>query len=74
MIDPTIDEEDVCAGLITIVTKNNELCSVHKPGGSTITANQLYDCIEVSQKRSKKIESVIESEIKKCWIKVYTYI
>lgn len=64
MIDPTIDEEDLCEGLITIVTRDDELCSVHKPGGATIKPDQLYDCIAVSKKRSKKIETVIENQLK----------
>lgn len=64
IIDPTIEEEDLGSAQITIVVQNNELCFVHKPGGTPIKDEELAKCIEISKKRGGIIENVIQEALK----------
>lgn len=61
--DPTAEEEDLSSGLITIVVKEKELCSVHKPGGSPISEEKLYDCIQETIKRADLLNTLINTAI-----------
>lgn len=64
LIDPTVDEEDLSTSLITIVVKDEELCFVHKPGGTAITEERLLECVEESKKRASVIEKIVETALK----------
>lgn len=60
LADPTTEEENLCTGTVTIVLKDkNELCNVHKPGGTPLMQEQLMDCIEKCKKRSADRKSVV---------------
>ncbi|XP_017777170.1 PREDICTED: exosome complex component RRP43-like [Nicrophorus vespilloides] len=61
MIDPTAEEENLCTGVVTIVIKDDELCSVLKPGGSPITEEKLVDCIKQSMERAKLLGKLIDT-------------
>lgn len=63
MADPTADEESLCTGILTIVAKDDELCCVHKPGGSPLTEEALSDCIGKSKRRVPHIKDLIESAV-----------
>ncbi|KAJ8978305.1 hypothetical protein NQ317_008177 [Molorchus minor] len=64
LADPTVDEENYCTGIVTIVLKGDELCCVHKPGGSPITEDDLFDCIDKSKLRSPLIQNLIKTALK----------
>ncbi|XP_018572080.1 exosome complex component RRP43-like [Anoplophora glabripennis] len=64
LADPTADEENLCSGIVTIVLNGDKLCCVHKPGGSALTEEELFDCVEKSKKRLPSIENLIEAALK----------
>ncbi|KAJ3658495.1 hypothetical protein Zmor_010230 [Zophobas morio] len=64
VMDPTVDEEDLSTALITIALRKNELCFVHKPGGASVTDEQLLKCIDESQKRAIVIEGIVETALR----------
>lgn len=64
LADPTADEENLCCGIVTIVLNGEELCCVHKPGGSPLTEEELFHVIEKSKKRLPSIENLIETALK----------
>ncbi|CAH0560452.1 unnamed protein product [Brassicogethes aeneus] len=64
LTDPTVEEENLCSGLVTIVLNADEVCCVHKPGGTALNEGQLFDCIQKSKKRSKYINELIVSAVK----------
>ncbi|XP_023029122.2 exosome complex component RRP43 [Leptinotarsa decemlineata] len=65
LADPTVEEEDLCTGILTIVVKNDdELCCVHKPGGSPLPDEDLFKCIDVSVERVPLLKKLIETSIK----------
>jgi len=61
--DPTCEEEDLSSGLITIVVKNGELCSVHKPGGNPISEEKLMGCIQETIKHAKLLTTLINTAV-----------
>lgn len=63
--DPTVEEENLCTGTVTIVVNDNkELCCVHKPGGSVLSEDDLLDCIEKSEKRAVSVRQLINTAVK----------
>lgn len=45
IVDPTVEEENLSTGMITVVTDEDEkLCAVHKPGRYTVTTLGLTCC------------------------------
>uniref|UniRef100_A0A2D4KEH7 Ribosomal RNA-processing protein 43 n=1 Tax=Micrurus paraensis TaxID=1970185 RepID=A0A2D4KEH7_9SAUR len=65
VVDPTAEEEDLASGTLTIVTiEDDKLCSVHKPGGSTITEAKLQDCISRAKARHKEVQKLMDKIIK----------
>ncbi|XP_071951787.1 exosome complex component RRP43-like [Antedon mediterranea] len=62
--DPTIEEEDLATGVVTIaLNKNNHLCCLHKPGGSPLTENQLQDCINRGKLRATEVRKLITTTV-----------
>ncbi|XP_070597879.1 exosome complex component RRP43 isoform X1 [Erythrolamprus reginae] len=65
VVDPTAEEEDLASGTLTIVTiEDDKLCSVHKPGGSSITEAKLQDCISRAKARHKEVQKLMDKIIK----------
>lgn len=62
--DPTVDEENLCTGTVTIVVNDKELCCVHKPGGSILSEDDLLECIEKSEKRAVSVRELIGTAVK----------
>lgn len=62
--DPTIEEENLCTGTVTIVVNDKELCCVHKPGGSVLSEDDLGECIEKSKTRAVSVRKLIETAVK----------
>ncbi|KAJ8949834.1 hypothetical protein NQ318_000533 [Aromia moschata] len=63
LADPTVDEENLCTGIITIVLKGDDLCCIHKPGGSPLTEEELFEYIGKSKKRAPLINNLIEAAL-----------
>ncbi|NXA51700.1 EXOS8 protein, partial [Nothocercus julius] len=65
IVDPTVEEEDLATGTVTVVTdEEGRLCSVHKPGGSPLTGAKLQDCITRAVTRHKEVKKLIDKVIK----------
>ncbi|XP_060598391.1 exosome complex component RRP43-like [Ruditapes philippinarum] len=60
LVDPTIEEEALSTGEVTVVTTNDDqLCIIRKPGGSALSPQQLDLCIERAFLRSKQVVRLI---------------
>ncbi|XP_066474117.1 exosome complex component RRP43 [Tiliqua scincoides] len=65
IVDPTTEEEDLATGVLTIVTdEEGNLCSVYKPGGSTVTGAKLQDCISRARTRHAEVKKLMDKVIK----------
>ncbi|CAG9819763.1 unnamed protein product [Phaedon cochleariae] len=64
LADPTVEEENLCTGILTIVVKDSELCCIHKPGGSALSEEELLKCIDDSKERMILVKNLIEQTIK----------
>ncbi|XP_022920170.1 exosome complex component RRP43-like [Onthophagus taurus] len=63
LTDPTHEEENVSTGIITIVIKNEELCSVIKPGGSPISEEDMLSCVAKAIGRGTLITKLIDNAV-----------
>lgn len=63
LTDPTYEEESLCAGIVTIVVKDEEICSVLKPGGSPVSEEDLLTCISKSIERGNLIAKLVNNAI-----------
>ncbi|XP_002120565.2 exosome complex component RRP43 [Ciona intestinalis] len=60
--DPTLSEEDITSGCLTIVSDEHEnLLLVDRPGGVSITEAQLEICIQRSFKRTKEVHKLYKA-------------
>ncbi|XP_066252249.1 exosome complex component RRP43-like [Euwallacea similis] len=64
LVDPSIEEEDLGSGTVTIVVKEDELCCVHKPGGTPLSEEDLLKLIEKSKKRGSSVRELINAAVK----------
>ncbi|XP_044748617.1 exosome complex component RRP43-like [Coccinella septempunctata] len=60
LFDPTHEEESISSCTLNIVIKDDQICSVHKPGGAPICDDDLLNCIEKSKERAKEICELID--------------
>ncbi|KAK9693207.1 3prime exoribonuclease family, domain 2 [Popillia japonica] len=63
LTDPTHEEESLCSGIITIVVKDSELCSVLKPGGSTVAEEDLLMCIAKGIERGSLVSKLVNNAV-----------
>lgn len=61
--DPTEEEENLSSGTIHFVVTGEELCSVHKPGGSPLSDEQFVKCIQLSKEHSAYVVKLINTAI-----------
>ncbi|XP_063236562.1 exosome complex component RRP43-like isoform X2 [Bacillus rossius redtenbacheri] len=61
--DPTAEEESLCSGLLTVVVEGGQLCSVHKPGGSPLTHEQLQRCIALAHRRGRAVHNLVRAAL-----------
>lgn len=54
----------MCTGSLVIVLKDEELCCVHKPGGSPLPEEEILKCVEKSKERVPHIKNLIETALK----------
>uniref|UniRef100_A0A4W4EK40 Exosome complex component RRP43 n=1 Tax=Electrophorus electricus TaxID=8005 RepID=A0A4W4EK40_ELEEL len=61
IVDPTAEEESLCRALLTAVTdEDDQLCALHKPGGISLSAEKLQDCISRAVTRNREISKLID--------------
>uniref|UniRef100_A0A3P9JMW5 Ribosomal RNA-processing protein 43 n=1 Tax=Oryzias latipes TaxID=8090 RepID=A0A3P9JMW5_ORYLA len=61
IVDPTADEESLSTSRLSVVTDEEErLCSLHKPGGTSLSAEKLQTCINRATGRQREIQKLIE--------------
>ncbi|XP_061595608.1 exosome complex component RRP43-like [Cololabis saira] len=64
IVDPTADEERLATAQLSVVTdEEGRLCSVHKPGGVSLSAEKLQDCISRATLRQKEIQKLIDKVV-----------
>lgn len=61
--DPTLEEENLCSGMVSVVVKDDELCSVLKSGGSPLSDDKLLDCVKISKKRGMLLNKLIDTAL-----------
>lgn len=62
VIDPCGVEEQAFESCITIVVnKHGELCGIHKPGGISVEAHILEECMNASILRAKNVSELIQN-------------
>ncbi|XP_078457000.1 exosome complex component RRP43 isoform X1 [Lampetra planeri] len=65
LVDPTDEEEALSCGTVTIVTDEaDQLCAVHKPGGSPLSAEQMQDCVTRALQRGAEVRRLLHETIK----------
>ncbi|KAI0216265.1 Exosome complex component RRP43 [Lamellibrachia satsuma] len=64
LVDPTREEESLATGLFTIVTMEDEqVCTIYKPGGSSLSKSKLQDCVTRSHVHAKEVQKLIEDTV-----------
>lgn len=63
--DPDSEEEELSTAVITIATCDGELCLINKPGGVSVSQEQLDQCMEHALQREKSISKLISSVLSK---------
>ncbi|XP_071479843.1 exosome complex component RRP43-like [Diadema antillarum] len=64
LVDPTVEEEDLATGLITVViTKDGRLCNIHKPGGTPLSSSQVQVCIGRAKARATEVCQLIDETL-----------
>ncbi|XP_076876385.1 exosome complex component RRP43 [Brachyhypopomus gauderio] len=64
IVDPTAEEEGLATALFTAVTdEDDRLCAFHKPGGTSLSAEKLQDCISRAVTRNREINKLISKVI-----------
>lgn len=57
--DPTAEEESVSSARLSVVTDGQSIFSVHKPGGSTLTEEQLQTCLSIAKERANLVNEMV---------------
>lgn len=64
IVDPTAEEECLSTAQLTVVTdEEGRLCSLHKPGGTSLSAEKLQEFISRATARQKEIQKLIDKVI-----------
>ncbi|XP_077969531.1 exosome complex component RRP43-like [Styela clava] len=59
--DPTLKEEEMTSGVVTIVTDDQgKLCHLHRPGGFPLRDKQLEKCIKAATRNGQKLHSLLQ--------------
>ncbi|XP_001626253.2 exosome complex component RRP43 [Nematostella vectensis] len=60
--DPTDEEERLASGKVSVVmTTNNKVVAVHKPGGPPLTQDKLQECFDVTTGRVLEVQQLIHT-------------
>lgn len=61
IVDPTAEEEGLSSSTFTVVTdEKDRLCSLHKPGGTSLSGEKLQDCLSRATTRHREIHKLID--------------
>lgn len=61
IVDPTDEEESLATGILTVVTdEDGKLCTIRKPGGSSLSAEKLQECISRAVSRQKEVQALLD--------------
>uniref|UniRef100_A0A3Q1BAM1 Ribosomal RNA-processing protein 43 n=1 Tax=Amphiprion ocellaris TaxID=80972 RepID=A0A3Q1BAM1_AMPOC len=64
IVDPTAEEESLSTSQLTVVTDEaGRLCSLHKPGGTSLSGEKLQECISRATARQREIQKLIDKVI-----------
>lgn len=63
LTDPTDEEESLCSGILHIVVKDEELCTVLKPGGSPLTDEVLTECINSAKEHAVHVRKLLHTAL-----------
>ncbi|XP_008302217.1 exosome complex component RRP43 [Stegastes partitus] len=64
IVDPTAEEESLSTAQLTVVTdEEGRLCSLHKPGGTSLSGEKLQECISRATARQREIQKLIDKVI-----------
>ncbi|KAM3869245.1 exosome complex component RRP43 [Diretmus argenteus] len=64
IVDPTAEEESLSTAQFTVVIdEEDRLCSVHKPGGTSLSGEKLQECISRATARHREIRKLIDKVI-----------
>jgi exosome complex component RRP43 len=58
--DPTSEEENLAASIVTVTVTNSSLSYVAKAGGVSLTPEKLEQCIETAKKREKSVCQLVK--------------
>ncbi|KAM8835654.1 exosome complex component RRP43 [Synchiropus picturatus] len=61
IVDPTLEEECLSTAQLTVVTdEDDQLCSLHKPGGTSVSGQKLQECINTATTRHEEIQKLMD--------------
>ncbi|XP_026227838.1 exosome complex component RRP43 [Anabas testudineus] len=64
IVDPTSEEESLSTAQLTVVTdEEGQLCSLHKPGGTSLPGEKLQECISRATTRQREIQKLVDKVI-----------
>ncbi|KAM9728653.1 exosome complex component RRP43 [Menidia menidia] len=64
IVDPTAEEESLSTARLTVVTdEEDRLCSVHKPGGTSLSGEKLQECINRAAARQREIQKLTDKVV-----------
>lgn len=65
LTDPDAEEEELSSTIVTIAVCDGEICLMNKPGGCTLSPEQMDVCLKNATKREKSICDLITSILNK---------
>ncbi|KAI1903412.1 hypothetical protein AGOR_G00026910 [Albula goreensis] len=64
IVDPTAEEESLSTAMMTVVTdEDDRLCTLYKPGGTSLSGEKLQDCISRAVTRNREVSKLINTVI-----------
>ncbi|CAD5120445.1 DgyrCDS9015 [Dimorphilus gyrociliatus] len=64
IMDPTLEEENLCNGSFTItLNKEDDICSLFKPGGTELDNQKLQNCLKHCKRRVNSVRSLMQNAV-----------
>ncbi len=60
ILDPSLIEEKIADGMVTVTWTEDELCSLQKRGNGGFTKDELLDIFEIARKKTDGLRKIIE--------------
>lgn len=62
--DPCEDEEALCSGQVTVVTKEKgEIVFIHKHGNDAVPDEHVQTCLDLSKPRSALLKTLVDAAL-----------